>query len=185
MPSQKRDTDRIPAELSLAYAAQVDANERKTTPRAAPMGATAAKTPAPTPVALHTPALPTPTGGASTVLVKQPSGPARSVQPVPTPAVPAVAPVAPAKIVLGLGNPWMRAMITTPSAQNFMTTMMIGANDFRALRPLLQKPTSTVVMAFSDDPTPGLETERFAGEAIVFVSTVTFSTRTALLRNAR
>lgn len=179
MPSQKRDTDRIPAELTLAYAAQVDAKEHKTPARPAPMGATAAKAPAPTPVAL-----PTPTGGASTVLVKQPSSPVRSMLPVPPPAVPAVA-HAPAKIVLGLGNPWMRAMITTPSAQNFMTTMMIGANDFRALRPLLQKPTSTVVMAFSDDPTPGLETERFAGEAIVFVSTVTFSTRTALLRHAR
>jgi uncharacterized protein YcbK (DUF882 family) len=176
MPSQKRDTDRVPAELALAYATQSEDKDRKTTPaRAAPMGAVAARAPVAAPVVVSTPGA----SPASTVAIKQPVGPARLVQPAPAPAVAAVAP---AKVAIGLGNPWLRAMITTPSAQNFMTTMTIGANDFRSLRPFLQKPPSSVVMTFSDDPTPGLEIERFTGEAIVFVSTVTFSTRTASLR---
>jgi hypothetical protein len=170
MPSQKRESERIPAELALAYAAQVDAKERRTPARAAaPMGATAVRAPAPA-----APAAPP----GSTVAIKQSAGPARVVQPL------ALSPpaVAPARTVQRLDNPWMRAIITTPSAQNFMTTMIIGANDFRSLRPFLQKPQSLVVMTFAEEPTPGLDTERFSGEAIVFVSTVNFSNRTALLQ---
>jgi hypothetical protein len=170
MPSQKHESERIPAELALAYAAQVDAKERRAPARAAaPMGATAARAPSPA-----APAAPP----GSTVAIKQSAGPARVVQPL------ALSPpaVSPARTVQRLDNPWMRAIITTPSAQNFMTTMMIGANDFRSLRPFLQKPPSLVVMTFSDEPTPGLDTERFSGEAIVFMSTVTFSNRTALLQ---
>ena len=174
MPSQTRESERIPAELSLAYAAQVDAKERKAPVRAAPMGATAVRAPA-APVASTSPSTSTPT---STVVIKQQGGPTRGAQPAPAP-MPAVAP---ARTVQRVDNPWMRAMITTPSAQNFMTTMVIGANDFRTLRPFLQKPLSLVMMTFSDDPNLGLDTERFSGEAIVFVSTVTFSSRTALLR---
>jgi hypothetical protein len=166
MPSQKRESERVPAELALAYAAQVEAKERTTLARTPPVGITAAR-PAAAPAS--------PPG--STVLVKQPAGTARAAQPVVSP----VAAVAPVRTVQRLDNPWMRAMITTPSAQNFMTTMIIGANDFRTLRPFLHKPPFLVRMAFSDNPTPGLEPDHFRGEAIVFISTVTFSNRTALL----
>ena len=37
-------------------------------------------------------------------------------------------------------DPWMRAMIVSPSAQNFLRTTLLGATDFRNLGPYLQKP---------------------------------------------
>jgi uncharacterized protein YcbK (DUF882 family) len=80
-------------------------------------------------------------------------------------------------------EPWLRAMIVTPSARSFMTSTLFGAQDFRSLKPFLQKPASSLSMTFSADPHRGLITERFNGEAIVFLATVTFdSRRTAALR---
>jgi hypothetical protein len=79
-------------------------------------------------------------------------------------------------------DPWMRAMIVSPSAHTFMRTTLYGVPDFRNLRAHLHKPGSTVPMTFSDDPYLGITTEKFAGSAVVFISTVTFSARTAALR---
>ena len=59
---------------------------------------------------------------------------------------------------------------------------MLGPRDFRGLEPMMQKPASSVMMTFSGDPMPGLEHEHFSGSAIVFVSTVTYTTRTAALQ---
>ena len=67
-------------------------------------------------------------------------------------------------------------MIVSPSAQNFMKTTVLGATDFRNLGPFLQKPATTVMMTFSDDPQVGIASEKFDGSAVVFISTVTFST---------
>jgi uncharacterized protein YcbK (DUF882 family) len=74
-------------------------------------------------------------------------------------------------------EPWLRAVIVTPSARTFMTSTLFGAPDFRNLQPLLQKPASSVLMTFSADPHRGLVAERFNGEAIVFLATVTFDAR--------
>jgi len=80
-------------------------------------------------------------------------------------------------------DPWLRAMIVSPSAQGFMRTTMYGVPDFRNLAPHLQKPTSIVMMTFSQDPYLGVSSEKFDGSAVVFVATVTFGTpRTASLR---
>jgi uncharacterized protein DUF882 len=79
-------------------------------------------------------------------------------------------------------DPWMRAMIVSPSAQTFMRTTLYGVPDFRNLRPHLHKPVSTVTMTFSDDPHLGITTEKFAGSSVVFISTTTFNARTAALR---
>jgi hypothetical protein len=38
------------------------------------------------------------------------------------------------------------------------------------------------MMTFAADPNPGLDHNRFSGAAIVFVSTVSYPTRTALLQ---
>ena len=78
-------------------------------------------------------------------------------------------------------DPWLRAMILSPSAQGFMSTSLLGAADYRNLGGYLQKPTASVMMTFSDDPHLGMIPERFNGHAVVFVSTVTFHQRTALL----
>ena len=66
-------------------------------------------------------------------------------------------------------------MIVSPSAQGFMRTTLYGVQDFRTLGPYLQKPASAVVMTFSENPHLGMSTEKFAGSAVVFVSTITFS----------
>jgi len=80
-------------------------------------------------------------------------------------------------------DPWMRAMIVSPSAQIFMKTTVYGVPDFRALGPYLLKPASTLMATFSEDPYRGMTSENFAGSAVGFTRTVTFSPpRTAALQ---
>jgi uncharacterized protein YcbK (DUF882 family) len=90
--------------------------------------------------------------------------------------------LAQAKAGQQFNDPWMRAMIVAPSAGGFMNTSLLGSTDFRTLSPYLHKPSASVMMTFADDPHLGMRTDRFAGTAVVFVSTVTFSRRTAALR---
>jgi uncharacterized protein YcbK (DUF882 family) len=79
-------------------------------------------------------------------------------------------------------DPWMRAMIVSPSADAFMSTSQLGRPDYRALSPYLRKPSISVMMTFSEDPYLGMSTAKFDGSAVVFVSTVTFYRRTASLQ---
>jgi len=79
-------------------------------------------------------------------------------------------------------DPWLRAMIVAPSAGGFMSTSLLGVNDYRVLSPYLRKPDSSVMMTFAADPYLGMRTEKFAGTAVVFVSTITFNQRTAALQ---
>lgn len=73
-------------------------------------------------------------------------------------------------------DPWMRAMIVSPSAHSFLRTTLLGSTDFRILGPYLLKPAATMVMTFSKDPHRGMTSEKFDGSAVVFMSTATFST---------
>ena len=86
------------------------------------------------------------------------------------------------KVGVNYENPWVRAIVMSPSVHRFLTTVALGARDFRSLASLMLKPTSSVLMTFSSDPNPGLEHNRFSGSAIVFISTVTYPTRTAALQ---
>ena len=79
-------------------------------------------------------------------------------------------------------NPWLRAIVLSPSVHRFLTTMALGERDFRSLAALMVKPSNAVMMTFAADPNPGLTHERFSGTAIVFVSTVSYPTRTASLQ---
>jgi len=79
-------------------------------------------------------------------------------------------------------EPWLRAMIVSPSVQDFMSTAQLGTPDYRNLGPYLQKPSAAVMITFADDPHLGLSPATFSGSAVVFVSTVTFNQRTASLR---
>ena len=79
-------------------------------------------------------------------------------------------------------GPWMRALIMTPSVEHFMNTTLYGHQDFLSLRPMLQKPTEMVLMAFAPEPTSGLTHVRFEGRAIEFIATATFTTRTTAAR---
>jgi uncharacterized protein YcbK (DUF882 family) len=82
-----------------------------------------------------------------------------------------------------LENPWLRAVLVAPSVHRFLTTLALGAHDFRTLAALMVKPRSSVMMTFATDPNPGLDHEHFSGPAVVFVSTVSYpTTRTAILQ---
>ncbi len=78
-------------------------------------------------------------------------------------------------------DPWMRAMIVSPSAQAFMKTTLYGMPDFRNFSQFLHKPASSLRMTFSVDPQGGITTDRFSGSAVVFTPTVSF-VKTASLR---
>ncbi len=77
-----------------------------------------------------------------------------------------------------LTNPWLRAIVLSPSVKRFLTTVALGDRDFRALASLMVKPKNAVKMTFSADPNPGLAPDHFSGAAIVFVSTVNYTTPT-------
>jgi uncharacterized protein YcbK (DUF882 family) len=86
------------------------------------------------------------------------------------------------KAGIRLENPWLRAVLVAPNVHRFLTTLALGARDFRSLAALMVKPRSAVMMTFAADPYPGLHHERFSGPAVVFVSTVSYQTRTAVLQ---
>jgi uncharacterized protein YcbK (DUF882 family) len=136
------------------------------------------------PAARTAQAAPTPQRGDTTVAVKRGAEPqaATPLAPASTTAQSLAAALAQAKAGQQFNDPWMRAMIVAPSAGAFMSTSLLGTTDFRTLSPYLQKPSSSVMMTFASDPHLGMSTQRFAGTAVVFVSTVTFSRRTAALR---
>jgi uncharacterized protein YcbK (DUF882 family) len=136
--------------------------------RPVPMGSAVAR-PAPPPVAAQPD---------TTVAVKR-SGDRPSVVSQPGGAAASAGGVKPGE---RFNDPWLRAMILSPSAQGFMSTSLLGAPDYRSFAPYLQKPPASVMMTFSDDPYLGMGTDKFAGTAVVFVSTVTFNQHTASLR---
>jgi uncharacterized protein YcbK (DUF882 family) len=168
--------DRAATGSALAYApaAHPASPSRPTTP-----SAPAASAPSATRTAQAAPTRDT------TVAVKRGAEPQAATPPVPTSATAQslAAALAQAKAGQQFNDPWMRAMIVAPSAGAFMSTSLLGTTDFRTLSPYLQKPASSVMMTFAkNDPHLGMSTQRFAGTAVVFVSTVTFSRRTASLR---
>jgi hypothetical protein len=165
--------DRVPPELALAYAAQLDPPaSRLLTPRAAPMGASAERAAAAglEPSAAEASSLTV----AKKTLARLPSGKQPSRPPTSSGSAVRVA------AGMRFDDPWLRAMMLAPSLQTSMTATPYGEPDYHQLRPLMLKPMTTVMMTFSDDPYPGMTTERFRGGAVVFLATVTFQ-RTASL----
>jgi hypothetical protein len=80
-------------------------------------------------------------------------------------------------------DPWMRAMIVSPSAQTFMETTLFGVPDFRNLGLQMQKPAAALAMTFTDDPHSGMASEKFAGSAVTFISSLKFgASRTTAVR---
>ncbi len=175
--------------LALAYAEAPAKAMAPVAPSAAPMGiaalrgATAPAQPAPTQTAVQTGPVqvaPGPQGAQSgtTVALKRSGNQASSV--LMTTSSSSVTVV---KSDPRLGNPWMRAIVLSPSVHRFLTTIALGVPDFRTLASMMVKPSRAVLMTFAAEPKPGLEHDRFTGAAIVFVSTVNYgSGRTAALR---
>ena len=75
-------------------------------------------------------------------------------------------------------SPWLRAAMLTPSVSAFMTSTRLGELDPSWLHDLLRKPAQSLVMTFSADPQLGLVTDQFAGNAVVFLATATFTAQT-------
>jgi uncharacterized protein YcbK (DUF882 family) len=180
---------RRPAGTTVADAASTGSIGPWPAPDRGPSGGALAYAPVTHPVAPSRPSAATatrPTTPAAqrdtTVAVKrtgnQPTLVTSPIEPAPAP----VAQTGPAKPGQRFNDPWLRAMIVAPSAGGFMSTSLLGASDYRTLSPYLHKPQSAVMMTFTQDPHLGMTTNRFAGTAVVFVSTVTFNQRTASLR---
>jgi uncharacterized protein YcbK (DUF882 family) len=81
-----------------------------------------------------------------------------------------------------LSDPWLRAIVVSPSVERFLCITMLGVRDFRSLADLMVKPASSVMMSFAADPNPGLTHDHFSGSAVVFTPTVNYPLRTALLQ---
>ncbi len=164
--------DRVPIELALAYAEQVG---REESPRAV---LTAARSGAAQPRAALVRTLAVPSGeNGITIAVKRIEGrPASAIFTVANKAISADAED------VRVDDPWLRAVMMSPSVRRFLTVTALGRRDFRSLAALMVKPTNAVMMTFSGDPQLGLTPDHFSGSAIVFMSTVTYPTHTAELR---
>ncbi len=86
------------------------------------------------------------------------------------------------KVKTHFDDPWLRAIVLSPSVRRDLTTVALGPEDYAALAALMVKPSSSVMMTFSSDPSLGLSSDHFSGSAIVFVSTVTYPVQTASLQ---
>jgi hypothetical protein len=164
--------DRVPLELALAYAAVPDERPGPSIARAAVMGSLVDRA--------------RPGGEARdraadtgpVTVVKKTAARLTSAEPdKPRGVIRTATPVAAGA---RFDDPWLRAAMFAPSLYTSLTTTSYSEPDFTELRPLMHKPTTTVVMTFSGDPLHGLKCERFSGGAVVFLATVTFQ-RTAHL----
>ena len=79
-------------------------------------------------------------------------------------------------------DPWLRAMIMTPSISDSMTATLYGRPDLGELRNLMRKPRASLMLSFSEDPFSGPAPDQFRGEAVVFMNNHAFDKRTASLQ---
>lgn len=158
--------DRAPSGLALAYAEPG---------RDAPLPATSVAAQKPRTVVTAAVAART-SGDETTIAVKRVSGrPASAILTLTNRTSPALADVE------RLNDPWLRAVVLSPSVRRFLTAAALGAHDFRTLAAQMAKPASSVMMTFAADANPGLDHDHFSGSAIVFMPTVTYPTHTASL----
>jgi uncharacterized protein YcbK (DUF882 family) len=78
-------------------------------------------------------------------------------------------------------DPWLRAMILTPSMSDSMTATLYGRPDLGELRNLMHKPRASLMLSFGEDPFSGPAPDQFRGEAVVFMNNHAFDRRTASL----
>jgi hypothetical protein len=75
-----------------------------------------------------------------------------------------------------LDDPWLRGLVLAQNVQNSLVVTQVGEPDFTSFTQFMIKPASSLVMTFSSDPYFGMTTEQFTGSAVVFPTTMTFST---------
>jgi uncharacterized protein YcbK (DUF882 family) len=163
--------DRVAPELALSYAEQASQNA----PGALPAP------PADSPDALRAGLLRTAAQQApdtTTVVAKRVNG--RSASVVVNVSTKKVSPLL--ADATRLADPWLRAIMVSPSVNNFLCITSLGARDFRTLSAMMVKPANSVMMTFAADPNPGLQYTRFTGSATVFIPTISYTLRTAQLQ---
>jgi uncharacterized protein YcbK (DUF882 family) len=166
--------DRVSPDVALAYAAQARSDAPTATATAAPSGP-------PNTEALRAALIRSATGqpdNATTIAIKRVSGRTASV----------VFAVSKRKMsplfadATRLNDPWLRAIMASPSVERSLTLAAPGVRDFRTLAEQMVKPAAGVMMTFTDDPNPGLAYNRFSGSAVVFTPTISYTLRTAQLQ---
>jgi uncharacterized protein YcbK (DUF882 family) len=172
-PIREVETDRVPPDVALAYAARLQGEG------SADLGRDVAEE---KPMRVAGPTRVLRDGNAA---VGKKSSPHAYLSPQPLPSREVLAHV---KVVaraatpgMHYDDPWLRAIIVAPRLYGSMTATLYGQPDFTALRMLMNKPTIAVVMSFADEPYPGITTTGFSGEAVVPLTTYAFS-RTASLQ---
>lgn len=157
--------DRVPPQLALAYA--------RLTGQQTPPATAAARA---VPIHVAQAQLPRPQAG-TTIAVKR-------IADQPTSTIVAARPNGGADQLQGLrfDNPWLDAVLVSPDMRHFMTALMLGAENYRALGALVEKPAQSVVMTFGPEPNPGLSADHFSGPAVGVISTVTYKQAQAQTR---
>jgi uncharacterized protein YcbK (DUF882 family) len=195
-PVRDAGNDHMPLDIPLAYAAPQSLTTASAM-RPETVGAAAAK-PAAARDNTTTVAKKAPVRSASLDQVAQLAEPvpaatsvtvAKTVEPVAAiaPALPAGGTTVTTKVVnanagMRYDDPWLRAMIMTPSIADSMTTTLYGRPDLSELRNLMHKPNDSLMLSFNDDQYSGVPPDRFRGDAVVFLTTHAFAQRTAALR---
>jgi uncharacterized protein YcbK (DUF882 family) len=72
-------------------------------------------------------------------------------------------------------DPWLRGITLASSVHYGMNVSVYGKLDVRQVRTMMIKPVSSLAIGFGADPYEGMQTARFAGAAVTFLPTVTFS----------
>ncbi len=172
-PIRDMDMDRVPLDMVLAYAAQ-------------PQGEGDADLDARAEAVDERPARAATSGPTRSVVLRESNTVAAKKSSARTPAA---VPVARVKVVVQAAtagmrydDPWLRAIILAPRLYGSMTATLYGEPDFTELRALMEKPSISVAMSFTNEPYPGITANSFSGEAVVFLNTYAFAQRTAWLQ---
>ena len=172
-PVREADNDRVPLDMVLAYAAQPQRDRNVvSTVRPEPMGEEPIRAVAALPIktaALRENVTAVPKKNFVRAAATSPIVRAKPADQVANPG-------------MRYDDPWLRAMILAPSLADSMTATLYGEPDFTELRALMNKPTTSVAMSFTNDPYPGITADSFSGEAVVFLNTYAFPQRTAWLQ---
>ena len=155
----------MPGDIATAYASVVEPKPEPRPARAAPVGTATSG------------AIPRNTAAAAGTTVALKASPFRSSE-IQT----AAAPAAPVVTGRAADEPWLRAIIATPSVRAYMTITMLGTADMRALRRCCASRQRCWRWRFSADPHAGLSHNRFDGAAIVFLASVMSGSRSAALQ---
>jgi hypothetical protein len=157
-------TKDMPGDIAIGFASATEPQAEQRPARAAPIGAVTSNA---------IPRNAAAAAGTTVALKAAPQRPSEIQTALPAGSLPVTGRAA--------DEPWLRAIIATPSVRAYMTITLLGANDMRALQPLLRKPSAVLAMTFSTDPYAGLNHQRFQGSAVVFLASA-MSGRTAALQ---